>query len=70
MLNSSIVVIGKKNLNPGRSMMTSPGKRNSGSFAHPRPQQADHQDHGSENDQDAIHRALDYSARRRLYIRK
>src|SRR5262249_8524108 len=39
-LSSSIVVIGKKNLNPGRSMTISPGKRNRGSVlthVHPRP---------------------------------
>ena len=29
-LMSNIVVIGKKNLNPGRSMTISPGRRNSG----------------------------------------
>src|SRR6267143_6054548 len=29
-LMSNIVVIGKKNLNPGRSMTMSPGRRNSG----------------------------------------
>ena len=39
-LSNSMVVIGKKNLKPGRSMTMSPGKRNSGSVLtqdHERP---------------------------------
>jgi hypothetical protein len=31
-LNNNIVVIGKKNLKPGRSMTISPGRRNRGNF--------------------------------------